>query len=86
MPCGSLEVSQRVESTMTTFVYDYPPTRTPRFYIDGEYVYPMEGGEATYWIGGSYWYLNPPSPPAAFWVNGNYIYECADGTPKYYLF
>jgi len=39
-----------------TYVYDFPSGSGAKFYINGDYVYPMSGGEPAYWIKGEYWY------------------------------
>ena len=56
---------------MTTYVYDNPGGITARFYIDGDYVFPMSGEQPAFWINGDYWYPNPPTGSPAFWVSGN---------------
>ena len=73
------------DKRMTTYVYDHP-SGTARFYIDGDYVYPMSGTQPAFWINGDYWYPNPPTGTPAFSVSGKFVYERpASSTPRYYL-
>jgi hypothetical protein len=73
------------DKRMTTYVYDYP-SGTARFYIEGEYVFPVSGTLPAFWINGGYWYPNPPTGTPAFSVSGKFVYEHpASSTPRYYL-
>jgi hypothetical protein len=73
------------DKPMTTHVYDYPSGSTARFYINGDYVYPMSGEQPAFWINGEHWYPNPPTGTPAFRVSGKFVYEQGSDTPKYYL-
>jgi hypothetical protein len=41
------------DKRMTTYVYDHPSGSTARFYIEGEYVFPMSGTLPAFWINGA---------------------------------
>jgi len=58
---------------------------TARFYINGDYVYPVSGEQPAFWINGEYWYPNPPTGTPAFRVSGKFVYAQGSDTPKYYL-
>jgi hypothetical protein len=74
------------DKRMTIYVYDHPSGSAARFYIDGDYVYPMSGTQPAFWINGEYWYPNPPTGTPAFSVSGKYVYEHpASSKPRYYL-
>ena len=69
-----------------TYVCDFPSGSGAKFYINGDYVYPMGGGQPAYWIKGEYWYDHPPSGTPVFWAKDRYVYEYPpSSTPKYYL-
>jgi len=73
------------DNRMTSYVYDYPSGGAARFYIDGEYVFPLSGTQPAFWINGEYWYPNPPTGTPAFRVSGKFVYDLASSTPRYYL-
>src|SRR5262249_49672328 len=67
-----------------TYVYDFPSGSGAKFYINGDYVYPIGGGQPAYWIEGEYWYDHPPSGTPVFWAKDRYVYEYPpSSTPKY---
>jgi len=77
---------QMLRSTSAEHVYDYPSGGTARFYIQGDYVFPMSGLQPAYWINAGCWYPNPPTGKAAFRVSGTFVYEEGTAeTPRYYL-
>ena len=69
---------------MVTHVYDYPAGSSARFYINGDYAFPMSGaGQPAYWINGDFWYACPVAGTAC-WVKGKYLHEYPSGSAKFY--
>jgi len=69
---------------MTTYVYEFPAaTGGAKYFISGDYVYSVRGGQPAYRIDDGWWY-DLSSRAVKFWVRDRYVYE-PSGSPRYFL-
>jgi hypothetical protein len=65
------------------YLYPWPSSGTPKYYVDNNWIYEMNGAPAFYIQNGGVFKL---SGQPAYWIQGTYIYQHGKaGQPEFYF-